>query len=178
MADQAEDRRDANGRGIDWARTGLTLLVAGYGVYLLSVYGRYTFLDSVDLVIHEAGHILFGPLGEFVGFLGGTLMQLIMPTAFVVYFLVQGNRWAASVVLFWVGQNLWNISVYIRDTRAQVLPLVGGGEHDWLYILTRFQATRFDQEIANAVQTTGTVLFLASVVLGLYFAGWRPRSST
>jgi len=39
------------------------------------------------------------------------------------------------VALWWVAQNLWNISVYVKDARAEELPLVGGGEHDWNYLL-------------------------------------------
>lgn len=31
----------------------------------------------------------------------------------------------------WLGENLLNIARYLGDARAQVLPLVGGGEHDW-----------------------------------------------
>lgn len=160
--------------GVDVPRTVVTLLLAAYGVVLIRRFGTYGFMDSVDLPIHEAGHIFFAPLGEFMGFLGGTLMQLIVPSAFVAYFLVQRNRWAASVVLWWVAQNLWNIAVYARDTRAQLLPLVGGGEHDWLYLLTRFGITRYDQQIAGAIRGVGTLVFLASILMGLYYAGWRP----
>ena len=64
---------------------------------------------------------MFSPFGEFMQFLGGTLFQLIMPAAFVGYFL-RRDRHAASVALWWIAQNLWNISVYIRDARAQELP--------------------------------------------------------
>lgn len=165
--------------GVDVPRTIFTLLLAVYGVVLIRRFGTYGFMDSVDLPIHEAGHIFFAPLGEFMGFLGGTLMQLIIPGAFVVYFLVQRNRWAASVVLWWVAQNLWNIAVYARDTRAQLLPLVGSGEHDWLYLLTHFGITRYDQQIAGAIRGAGVLVFLASVLMGLYYAGWRlPGGAT
>jgi hypothetical protein len=34
-------------------------------------------MDSVDLAIHEAGHPLFGIFGEFIGYAGGALMQLL-----------------------------------------------------------------------------------------------------
>ena len=30
------------------------------------------------------------------------------------------------VTLFWVGQSLFNVSVYVKDARAQALPLLGG----------------------------------------------------
>src|SRR5207249_11631613 len=66
----------------------------------------------------EFGHPLFGAFGEFIGFLGGTLMQLLMPAIFVAYFWRRGDRHAAMVALWWVAQNLWNVSVYVRDARA------------------------------------------------------------
>ena len=107
-------------------------------------------MDSVDLPIHETGHSCSRPFGEFVQFLGGTLFQLIMPSVFVGYFLRRKDRHAASVALWWVAQNFWNISVYIRDARAQELPLVGGGEHDWAYLLGRLGWLTRDQVIGHA----------------------------
>lgn len=49
---------------------------------------------------------------------GGTLFQLIVPLAFVVYFWRRGDRHAASVPLWWVGQNCWNIARYVADAHA------------------------------------------------------------
>ena len=51
----------------------------------------------------KAGHVFFGPFGEFIGFLGGTLMQLIVPLTFLGYFLYKRDQYAASVLLWWVG---------------------------------------------------------------------------
>jgi hypothetical protein len=36
----------------------------------------------------------------------------------------------STIPLRWSGQNWGNISVYIKDARAEELPLVGGGEHE------------------------------------------------
>ncbi|HKJ92439.1 MAG TPA: hypothetical protein VJ957_04680 [Longimicrobiales bacterium] len=157
----------------DWPRTAFILLLALYGAVLIKHYGTYGFMDNVDLPIHEAGHIFFSPFGEFIQFLGGTLMQLLVPSVFFAYFLIQGNRYAATVILWWIAQNLWNISVYIRDTRTQLLPLVGGGEHDWAYLLGRLGVTQYDQQIAGTVRFAGILIFLASILLGLHYAGWR-----
>jgi hypothetical protein len=52
-------------------------------------------------------------------------MQLIVPASFVGYFLHQGDRHAASVAFWWIAQNLWNVSVYVSDARAQELPCCG-----------------------------------------------------
>ena len=119
------------------ARVTLTLALAAYGISYARDPGAGRLLDGVDLAIHETGHLVFGAFGEFVQFAGGTIMQLLMPLAFVGYFLRRRDPHAATVALWWVAQNLWNISVYVADARAQELPLVGGGEHDWAYMLGR-----------------------------------------
>ncbi len=148
-------------------RLALTAALAIYGLISLRSPRAYRLLDSVDLAIHETGHLLFGPFGEFIGALGGTLFQLIVPTAFVAYFVRQGDRHAASVTLWWVAQNFWNISVYVRDAQAQLLPLVGGGEHDWAYMLWRLGLLQQDQGIARGVHAVGVVIFVFSIWWGI-----------
>ena len=118
-------------------RTALTLVLAAYGWLCLRT-GDYRWLDSLDLAIHETGHLVFTFGGEVLTLLGGTLFQLIVPAAFVVALWRQGDRHGATVPLWWLGQNCWNISVYIKDARAQELPLVGGGEHDWAILLDQW----------------------------------------
>jgi hypothetical protein len=140
-------------------------------LFLLLHPDHYGVLDSLDLAIHETGHLVFGPFGEFIGFLGGTLMQLIVPSAFGGYFLHRGDRHAATVTLWWLAQNLWNVSVYIRDARAQELPLVGGGEHDWTYLLDTLNLLERDLSIGRAVHLLGVVLFILSVIWGVTTAG-------
>lgn len=152
-----------------------TLFLLVYGLYDLSHPGRGTLLDGVDLAIHETGHMVFAPFGEFIGFAGGTLFQLIMPATFVVYFARRGDEHAASVALWWVGQNCGHIAYYAADARAQDLPLVGGGEHDWNYLLGRLGLLAHDQGISRAIVCTGVLLVLCSAGWGLARAG-RPTA--
>jgi len=149
-------------------RLALTLFLAVYGFVLLRHPEAGSIVDNIDLPIHETGHLVFSPFGEFMQFLGGTLFQLIMPAAFLVYFLRRADRHAASVTLWWIAQNCWNISVYVRDARSQELPLVGGGEHDWAYLLGRLGRLRQDQAIGHAVWEIGVVLYLIAIVGGLW----------
>ena len=144
----------------------LTLFLAIYGAACLAHPGSDGLLDGVDLAIHETGHLVFGPFGEFVGFAGGTLAQLIMPAVFAVYFWRQGDRHAATVPVWWLAQNLWNISVYAADARAQLLPLVGGGEHDWAYMLGRLGWLSLDTRISRVIWLTGVAVYVASIVQG------------
>ncbi len=104
-------------------------------------------------------------------------MQLLVPSIFGGYFLHRSDRHAASVALWWVAQNFWNISVYIRDARAQELPLVGGGEHDWTYLLDRLDLLPKDLAIGRAVHLFGIVLFVLSIVGGVVTAGEEPPES-
>jgi hypothetical protein len=148
-------------------RCALTGLLAVYGFRLLLHPDAGSLMDSVDLPIHETGHLVFGPFGEFMQFLGGTLFQLIMPAAFVVYFARHRDRHAASVALWWVGQNFWNISVYIADARTENLPLVGGGEHDWAYLLGRLGWLKFDHVIARDAWFLGVLVYVLAIGGGL-----------
>ena len=155
----------------------LTAILGVYGLVLLIQPARYGFLDSLDLAIHETGHLVFGPFGEVIGVLGGTLMQLLVPLVFGGYFLHRGDRHGATVALWWVAQNLWNISVYIGDARAEELPLVGGGEHDWAYLLGRFDLLPKDLAIGRSVHLLGVVLYVLSLVVGVATAETEPPES-
>ena len=146
-------------------------LLALYGVGLLRAPGAGSLLDSVDLAIHETGHLVFAPFGEVMGFLGGTLFQILLPGAFVAHFLRRGDRYGAAICLWWVAQNCWNISVYVADARAQELPLVGGGEHDWAYLLDAAGWLSQDLAIARAVHGCGVLLFLFALAMGYRAAG-------
>lgn len=149
-------------------RRALVVALLLYGIICLRNPDEYGLLDAIDLPIHETGHLVFAPFGEFLQFLGGTIFQLVAPSAFVIYFWRRQDRYAASVVLFWVAQNFWNIARYIGDARAQVLPLVGGGEHDWAYLLGALGWLRYDQALSGAARAIGFVIF----ALSTWFA-WR-----
>jgi hypothetical protein len=153
-------------------RGALTLVLAIYGWLCLRSPETYRWLDSLDLAIHETGHLVFAFGGEFLTLLGGTLFQLLVPLAFLVALWRQGDRHGATVPLWWLGQNCWNISVYIKDARAQELPLVGGGEHDWALMLAELDWLHRDQAIGGAVFFVGFLLYLAAVIFG-----WKALSS-
>ena len=153
-------------------RAVLTVVLALYGWRCLRTPDTYRWLDSLDLAIHEAGHLVFAFGGETLTILGGTLMQLLVPLAFVVALWRQGDRHGATVPLWWMGQNCWNISVYIKDARAQELPLVGGGEHDWALLLGQAGWLARDQVIGGWVYFAGFGLYLAAIVIG-----WRALAA-
>lgn len=149
-----------------FAKFALLVFLAVYGFLCLRAPEQWRLLDGVNLAIHETGHLVFAPFGEWMGFLGGTLLQLIFPAAFAARFFRRGEHFAASVCLWWLAQNCWNISVYIADARAQELPLVGGGEHDWTYLLSDAGMLESDLRIAALVRGAGVMIYLVALGLG------------
>jgi len=149
-----------------WAAT------AAFALVLCSIADRLRSLLSplhwIDLPIHETGHLVFGVLGnEFVYVAGGTLGQLLMPAAFYVYFLRERQPRSADVCLAWVGQNLLDIGVYAADARAQNLPLVAGGVHDWTYLLEAARLLTHDVGVGRAFDYAGCAVIafaLADIV--------------
>jgi hypothetical protein len=158
-------------------RAVLTLVLAIYGYLCLRNPGEYRWLDSLDLAIHETGHLVFMFGGETLTILGGTLFQLIVPAVFVIALWRAGDRHGATVPLWWLGQSCWNISVYIRDARAQELPLVGGGEHDWATLLGQWGLMTRDGAIADAIHLVGVLIYLVAVVGGVLMLRHEPRKN-
>lgn len=145
-------------------RLALAVVLAAYGLFYILNPSHYGLLDHVDLAIHETGHIVFSPFGEFITALGGTLLQLIFPAAFVWYFQRRGDRYAAGVAGWWLAQSCWNVAVYVKDAQAEELPLVGGGEHDWAYLLGELGWLEQDQLVGQLVWVAGFILFIVAMV--------------
>lgn len=150
-------------RETPWEGTGGLAVGAALGamalVALVEALSREAWvpvLDSLNLVFHEAGHPLFGIFGwETLAILGGTLMQLLVPL--VVAGAAWGRRQAAgtALALAWCFQNFHTIARYMADAREQVLPLVGGGEHDWFNLFARWGCLARDTAIARQVHALG-----------------------
>lgn len=162
-------------RKINYLKACFIIAVGIYGFICARDVTETGLLDRVNLIAHEAGHLLFGYFGEFIMVTGGTIGQLFVPAAFVVYFITRKEFYSSSISLFWFGQNMFGISVYIKDASAMALPLIsmGGGKdtiHDWNYILLRLGLLRWDQTIGNAVCGIGVAIIAVSVILGLYFS--------
>lgn len=132
-------------------------------------------LDGIDLFIHEAGHPILGLFGwRFLMMAGGTIFQLAFPIAFVVHFRRDGQPRSADACVAWVGQNLLNIGRYAADARAQELPLVGGGEHDWTYLLDCFGLLPHDVGVGRLFDFAGCAL-IAWACVSIWVQTRAPR---
>lgn len=133
-----------------------------------------TFLHKVNLVFHEAGHVIFSPFGYFMTKLGGTLGQILMPAIVMFVFLFQQhNTFAASVGLWWTGQNFLDCAPYVNDALHQDLVLLGGvtghdrpGFHDWNSILGELNMLEKHHEVATLFDNTGAAVMLLSLIWG------------
>ena len=148
----------------------LSIALALYGLSILRSSDTFTLLDNVNLPIHETGHIVFSMFGEQITALGGTLFQLIVPFAFATSFFRRGDRHAASVMLWWAGQNCCYIGVYMADAVVQELPLVGGGEHDWSFLFGEWNVLAWSERIGHDVRMAGGTIMLAATIWGVRLA--------
>lgn len=141
---------------------------------LASESGWIPLLDGVNLVFHEAGHPIFGILGwEPLTILGGTLMQLAVPLLAAGSFWLRREATGTAFAGFWCFENLLNIARYVGDARAQVLPLVGGGEHDWADLLGRWGLLAQDAALAQGLRAVGWLGMAAC----LGWLAWRWQRS-
>lgn len=135
-----------------------------------------SFLDIVDLPIHETGHLLFRPFGEFMMIAGGSLFQLIMPVIFVGYFVWNEKYYSAAIVLLWVGQSILNVFVYANDAVVMQLVLIGGltgsegSFHDWNYLLTETGLINSTKKVAGLIRFLGTLTIIIAGILSIRFS--------
>ena len=176
---------DQGGAGQLYGRTALLLLFLVWGARLALMDYRdgemgSSFMHAILLPIHEAGHVLFIPFGEFMTILGGSLFQLLLPL------IAAGTVWwqnrdpfGAALGVWWYGVSLMDLAAYIYDAKNPQLTLLGGhtgddGPHDWIYLLGVFGKVQHSQTYGAVVHGLGVLVMLA----GLAWAArvlWRMR---
>lgn len=143
------------------------LFAAGYFFTNAADRYGYHFLDNVDLAIHETGHVFFAFLGEFLAMAGGTILQLLVPLAFAAYFFTRGRSFSAGIVMLWLGQSFINVARYAGDAVKMELPLVGGGMHDWNYLLSSLNILDKTMLISNTFYYSGVAIIVAGVIFAV-----------
>lgn len=135
-----------------------------------------SFLDNVDLPIHEFGHLLFRPFGQFMMIAGGSLFQVIMPLIFVGYFVWRRQFYSAAIVSLWVGQSILSVYVYAADAVAMQLVLTSGftgserSFHDWNYLLTATGLLSSTKTVAGIIRLLGTLTILGAGACSIYYS--------
>ena len=171
-SDQSADSMTFAGRGVLF----LLLLWWGKTFILRPLETNYTgesFFHLINLPFHEAGHLIFMPLGRFMMILGGSLGQVLMPLVCLTTFLVKTrDPFGASVALWWTAESFMDLAPYIDDARALDLLLLGGvtgketDGHDWNNILTMLGWLESDHRLAHLAYNIGIALMLASFAWG------------
>jgi hypothetical protein len=150
----------------------------GLGVFLLIVLrsepGFVFLLDHANLLFHEAGHPIVGLVSTRLEPYGGTVGQLVFPCVLAVSFWRKGQSLGFAVACIWFFENWFNIARYMADARKLELPLVGGGDHDWNTIFTRWNLLQDDTRIAAAVTLVGWAGIFA-VCAWVVWRAWQDR---
>jgi hypothetical protein len=127
---------------------------------------------GVNFGVHELGHLVFSPFGEWITIAGGSFTQLLLPIAAAALFLHQKDRYAVGVCIIWLAISLADVAIYAGDARALELDLVSmsdddAGGHDWNYLLDSMDMLRADLAVARGMRATAFVLLVAGSILAI-----------
>lgn len=136
-----------------------------FGAVLWFEQPPFTLIDNVNLIFHEFGHIVFFFGGETIAILGGTIFQFVVPITLLLYFMLRRDFFSVGAMIFWIGENFLYSSHYIKDALFLRLPLVGGGVHDWRFLLTKWDALDQAVEIGQAVANAGFLMLLFALLI-------------
>jgi hypothetical protein len=153
--------------------------LAFYALYLIHVARvvDFTIIYPVEVIIHEAGHLLFSWLGPTLTLWGGSLFQQIVPALLALSFAWRGQTTGVVFSGFFFFESLVNMAVYIADARAMDLPLITVGDaegdgvpHDWWNILTQLGLLEYDTRIAAIVRAIGWLGMIGMMGWMVYMA--------
>jgi hypothetical protein len=147
--------------------------------------GRFPFLFGQWYVwiitpLHEAGHLIFMPLGRILMIAGGSFWQIAIPLILAVVAFRQRSYWAWVYVAL-AGIHLIALNPYIYDAPYRSLPLLGGRKegHDWYNLLIHWQALDMAEDLAMLAYVGGIVISVVGIVGGLVWSVIRalpPRA--
>jgi hypothetical protein len=171
-----------------YGRAILLAAIAFYGVKLalmdIPAWEMGSSLIHLPMVpIHEFGHILFRPLGEFMTLLGGSLFQVLLPLIFGGVFLVKNrDPFAAAVMLWWSAVAVMDVAPYIYDAyKPQHILLTGrtgdNGAHDFIDTLGDLGLLHKAQPIGRGVHAVGVLMLIASLAWGAWLVWQQHRRS-
>ena len=160
-----------------------------YAAWLVFFY-RYHWVDGINLLIHEAGHLIFSPLarlsgggeipvglgaapagpsetvpglGETLTVLGGPLLQLAVPLFITHRLWRRGESTPAAVAALWSAESLMHTAEYMSDANRLALPPLGAHPNDWTLLLHRAGALDAAEEIGLALHLLASAAIAAIV---------------
>lgn len=147
-----------------------SVIVFSLGIYFISTR-EYSLIDHFHLIVHEAGHMIFGFFGQVIMVLGGTLMQLIIPLLLMIYAYMSNSRTFFQFMLLLEGHSFINVSIYAGDAQRLQLRLFGppGVKHDWNWLLTHFGIIEYTDYVSFFFLLLAGVCVAAATAAPLYF---------
>jgi len=147
-------------------------------------YVGESFMHMINLPFHEAGHLIFSPMGRFIQVLGGSLGQLLMPLICLGALLIHNrDAFGAAMGLWWFAESVMDLAPYINDARALDLVLLGGvtgkeveDYHDWEHILRTLGWLQYDHTLAHATYAFGSLLMILAFIWGGYMLRLQFKS--
>jgi hypothetical protein len=133
-------------------------------------------------VIHEFGHVLFRPFGEFMTLLGGSLTQVAMPLVFGGVFLVKNrDPYSAAVMLWWAAVSLMDVAPYIYDAYKPQHVLLSGrtgddGAHDFIDVLGDLGLLSRAQPIGRGTHAFALLMMIAALAWAAYIVWMQYRN--
>ncbi len=164
-----------NGRTYDLFKSFFAVLVTVYFLRLVRNPADWHFIDNINLIFHEAGHMIFIFFGQFLQIAGGSIFQVLIPAICILYFIKERKYYSASLLGFWLGESFINISVYARDAVVMQLPLLGGDSvlHDWNYLLSNLGMLNSAPLVANILYGLGIMIIISAGVAGVWWSKTR-----
>lgn len=163
------------------AKAIFTVVMIGWAITLLQNSQPWIFLDYANYLIHEMGHIVFMSFGELWMLLGGTILQITVPVLILIYFIFYKKIFSLAFSLFWIGDVLVNVSVYIGDANERKLPLsplIGSISaennsqfHDWYRILSQMNLLQYDKTIEGAVFLLAAICLIGGIIIAFISMG-------
>ena len=136
---------------------------------LAQIFSKETwwFIQNVNLIFHEAGHVLFMFFGRFLHILGGSLLEIVIPLLITLYFIGKRELFSAVVTSWWLATAFLRVSIYASDARERTLPLITNDvtTHDWHNLLSSLNLLAYDNVVGYvfwccSLLSVGLLIFL------------------
>lgn len=169
-----------------YARAALLAVLIFYGIKLAlmdipSWEMSRSLIHNPMVPIHEFGHVLFMPFGEFMHLLGGSLFQAALPLIFGGIFLVKNrDPFAAAVMLWWSAVAVMDIAPYAYDAHMPQHILLSGrtgdtGSHDFIDVLADLGLLKKAQTVGYVMHRFGVLMLLASFAWAAWVV-WKQNA--
>ena len=152
------------------------------GMNLESVLISLNYLVNIPTQwVHEAGHgvCYFFPCPQFLAALNGTIFQLLLPAAFIVYYRREGNAVLQGVSWFWLGQTLTYVAWYMSTAQTpnkypSLIPYAN--VHDFWFIFSQMGLLEYNGLFAGSVRFIAIVILLGSYGYLLHLAFFKNNA--